>query len=213
MDRFDPARLDARAAIARYADGKLIARLAPLVEWVADRIDRPASPRDAIPRAPSQGQVRLEPVTRKVLAFDARGAVPGAVLFMFVGFSLASITDEHLTKGHAQPWMLVSIACTPVCLWFLAYMYVVALRLRTLRSLLATCVVVVPSRVIRSYHLKLGTEGDVEFNVEFEYWYAGRAYQYRHVYKRKEYALIGETPELVVPTSSPQDVLIRDFYT
>ncbi len=191
MDRFDPVRLDAREAIARYADGKLIARLAPLVEWVADRIDRPASPRDAIPRAPSQGQVRLEPVTRKVLAFDDSPKVwlaGVALVVLLVVWPEASGEYTPLTTDRAQTWVLVSIRCVMVCVGFIICVYGMALRLRTLRRLLATCVVV-PSRMTDDRW-----DGD-GLSMTFEYSYAGTAYQYKVTYSLREQALICDTPE------------------
>jgi hypothetical protein len=200
---------DRAQRIARHVDGKLLPRLAPSVERLADRLDR-GSVSPILLARPAPGYAPLCPATRKVLAFDrpASAVIPLACLVVVFGGSSVVIALLELAAGHWQVAVKVLPGAVLGILGAIGCPFMLAGRLRELRRVLARCVVV-PARVASATPV-----GGIPKShaLMIECWYEGVMRHHVLVYTSRECELLGWTPDLLVDTQDNNRVLLKDFY-
>jgi hypothetical protein len=194
--------------------GRLIPRLAPVVDRLADWLDRrPPTPDAAsiILRAPPAptGGARLRPDTRKVLAFD--GSASSLVLIAsFV--SMLTVPGPFMalvpTKGGD---VVAGLVVTFLgLLGVSACLVAVARRLRELRRAFARGVVL-PARLISAVP-HVGLRGQRSIALTVAYVHEGTRYEAWLSYSEEASQLVGPAPEVLVDTQHPSHVFIRDLY-
>jgi hypothetical protein len=203
----------ARRLVA-LVDQKLLPRFAPYVDRLAVGSDR-----GPILRAPPPpGWVPLRLDTRRALAFD--GELTAWLIFAVVvvivvwAHAVAAITEF---VSHDKWWLYVlAVVAGVVALAVTIGMLVAsarrtAARICVLRAVLARSVVV-PARIgaatlMRTHGVLLA----ITVTVDYEYAGAWRR-GFTCMRDRAAYALLGPTPEILVDTQRPDNVLFKDIY-
>ncbi len=226
-----------REWIDAYVKRSRFAKLAPLVEWMADlldwragirdpileriaaRLDRRAGIRNEDPslRAPPPaGAVGLfRPTTRKVLAFDLGrtwGTTTSILVFVFpMVWALVHALEEAIRLRGLRGVLPLGMFLFVGIVWFFGFTLVLARRVCWCRRVLARCVVVT-ARIV-------ATEGAAGWSgsagqpmwVHLEYTHDGELYRSKISCWAADQRLLGSAPEILVDTEMPTQVLFRDL--
>jgi hypothetical protein len=202
--------------ITLLANGRLLSKLAPLVERFAGG----PGPGPLLRAPPAPGWVPLRLDTRKVLAFDDGSRTPilwAPYVFIFMGLFAGGMLSSFASRGD---WGSLVGGIVASCIAIGAVVGCplrVLARIRALRAVLARSVVAVGRISARSERYHSGID------VTVEYGYAGAwhsavvyvgldAYMLLGLKGGEAYALLEQTPEILVDTANPDRILIKDLY-